>query len=552
MPESLLVKYRRDPYLSLKLTGVLAGSLICGVGAAALPEKPRSELTGFDKALKSLAAVGTIIGGGGAIAATIRDESQNLEQKCAQAVQDHLTIERFRSEGSFYRNYDIARKMGISTPEEWHTAYVEVEKEISQQQLPVSAVDKVKLPRQESEARSLAEKLTNPGFLELDRQGLIDKKPPQAFYTSDRYAEVRSLANEGTILIVGGQGSGKTEKLGWLMATHCRKGHWVWFINPFAPAAHYKGLYVLGRGRNFLEVAEGLRAFTKEAQRRIELRGLDENYDPFNELHIHLAIDELSDYEAEVAKYDDGIMQEFWAVCTQFLRQANMSVSLVSHGDTQAMMGGGQQGKSKAIKRNIVRLYCQWKVDLSVRGGRRCAGWAQKVTMKANGQEAVTRINIPEWMVAPSDYNYEGVALKVEITSEPNSQIERNEGSREVLIPDINIEPIEPSNQRVEPAVTQSGQGVQNIGDLLEPVREPQENALEPAFSAHSLDLEPEPETEVLVTPLEKSQFAKLKAKGMNKAQVIDFIWDCKKGKSRRYEEASLKYEQLVVDWEGS
>ena len=220
-------------------------------------------------------------------------------------------------------------------------------------------------------------------------------------YTSkDRYAEVRSLVEEGALLIIGGKGSGKTEKLCWVMAFHCHQGHWVWFIDPFAPASRYKGLRVFGRGLNYQEAASGLREFVEEANKRIRLRGTDPNYDPFNQLHIHLAIDEMSNYGDRIAQHDETVMQEFWEICTQFLRQANMSVSMVSHGDTQAMMGGekSQRGKSKAIKRDLVRLYCQWMVDPTVKGKRRCAGWAEKVTVEAGDREIFTKIDIPDWM----------------------------------------------------------------------------------------------------------------------------------------------------------
>lgn len=240
-------------------------------------------------------------------------------------------------------------------------------------------------------------------------------------YTSkDRYASVRSLVEEGALLIIGGKGSGKTEKLCWVMASHCHQGHWVWFIDPFAPASRYRGLRVFGRGLNYKEAASGLREFVEEANKRIRLRGTDPNYDPFNQLHIHLAIDEMSNYGDRIAQHDETVMQEFWEICTQFLRQANMSVSMVSHGDTQAMMGGekSQRGKSKAIKRDLVRLYCQWKVDPTVKGKRRCAGWAEKVTVEAGDREIFTKIDIPDWMVAPAGYNYEAIALQVKIASE--------------------------------------------------------------------------------------------------------------------------------------
>ena len=275
-------------------------------------------------------------------------------------------------------------------------------------------------------------------------------------YTSkDRYAEVRSLVEEGALLIIGGKGSGKTEKLCWVMASHCHQGHWVWFIDPFAPASRYRGLRVFGRGLNYKEAALGLREFVEVANKRIRLRGTDPNYDPFNQLHIHLAIDEMSNYGDRIAQHDETVMQEFWEICTQFLRQANMSVSMVSHGDTQAMMGGekSQRGKSKAIKRDLVRLYCQWKVDPTVKGKRRCAGWAEKVTVEAGDREIFTKIDIPDWMVAPAGYNYEAIALNVKIAESDCS--EQTSSTQQENI-EAGVQPLpKPELKIVEPTVKQ-------------------------------------------------------------------------------------------------
>ena len=232
---------------------------------------------------------------------------------------------------------------------------------------------------------------------------------------SDRYAAIKGLVNDGCVQFIGGKGSGKTEKLGWLIEQHCRKGHYVWVVDPFVAASDYKGLRVFGREWNFQEVARGIREFIDEAISRIKKRGKDENYDAFKQLHIHLAIDEMSNYGDRLEKIDPELMRDFWEICTQFLRQVNMSVSMVSHGATQAMQGGekAQRGRSAAVKRDAVRILCQAVTDVSVNGNRRCAGWAWKET--SEGKE---RIEIPKWMVAPKKRNYEGIAPRIEIVSE--------------------------------------------------------------------------------------------------------------------------------------
>ena len=149
-----------------------------------------------------------------------------------------------------------------------------------------------------------------------------------------QYFEVRSLVEEGALLIIGAPGSGKTEKLCWIMASHCHQGHWVWLINPFTPTWRYKGLRVFGRDLNYQEAASGLREFVEEANKRIHSRDTDPNYNPFNELHIHLAIDEISNYSNRISQHDETVMQDFWKICTQSLKEVNISVSVVSHRDS--------------------------------------------------------------------------------------------------------------------------------------------------------------------------------------------------------------------------
>ncbi len=76
---------------------------------------------------------------------------------------------------------------------------------------------------------------------------------------------------------------------------------------------------------------------------------------------MNLALDEMSNYSSEIDAIDSTVMPKFWEAVVQFLRQANMSVSFASHGDTQAMLGGAKAlaGKSETIKDAIVWLYAQ-------------------------------------------------------------------------------------------------------------------------------------------------------------------------------------------------
>jgi hypothetical protein len=229
--------------------------------------------------------------------------------------------------------------------------------------------------------------------------------------SEDKYAEVKSLVYENTVGIVGKEkGSGKTSKLGYLIAEHIKLGHLVWMVNPFAKGQHWKGIKVFGRGYNFVEATNAIREFTRIAFWRIAEAGDEtKDYEPFEDYHLNLALDEMSNYSSEIDAIDPTVMPKFWEAVVQFLRQANMSVSFASHGDTQAMLGGAKAlaGKSETIKDAIVWLYAQAVTDTNVEGNKRCAGWAYLIRPDG-GERQKVRISIPKWMQGPPATRLDG------------------------------------------------------------------------------------------------------------------------------------------------
>jgi hypothetical protein len=237
----------------------------------------------------------------------------------------------------------------------------------------------------------------------------------------DKYQQLRDLVYENSIGIVGFEkGSGKTSKLAYLAAEHIKLGHKVEIVNPLAIGKHWKGLKVWGRGGNFVDAANGIRRFTKIMKARLHKRGdpsLD--YDPFDEEHLFLAIDELSNYGEKIDEVDETVMPGFWEVSTQYLRQANGSFAFASHGKTQTMLGGAKAlaGKSETIQKGIVWLFAQAQTDNSVRGGKRCAGWAylQKPSNDetSDGRLKKEKIFIPEWAQAPNpEFDFRSLVQK--------------------------------------------------------------------------------------------------------------------------------------------
>ncbi|BAY86106.1 hypothetical protein NIES267_56120 [Calothrix parasitica NIES-267] len=239
---------------------------------------------------------------------------------------------------------------------------------------------------------------------------IVGEFKPQSS-SSDKYELVKSLVYENTVGIVGKEkGSGKTSKLGYLIAEHIKLGHLVWMVNPFAKGQQWKGIKVFGRGYKFAEATNAIREFTRIAFWRIAEAGDEtKEYEPFDDYHLHLSLDEMSNYSSEIDAIDSTVMPKFWEAVVQFLRQANMSVSFASHGDTQAMLGGAKAlaGKSQTIKDAIVWLYAQAITDTNIEGNKRCAGWAYLIRPDG-GERGKTRIEIPSWMQGPPATRIDG------------------------------------------------------------------------------------------------------------------------------------------------
>lgn len=277
--------------------------------------------------------------------------------------------------------------------------------------------EEVEVPLQEQKKQANTTEIPNfymnngrfESWEEKDSNIVSEFKPHNG--SQDKYAEVSSLVYENTVGIVGKEkGSGKTSKLGYLIAEHIKLGHLVWMVNPFAKGQHWKGIKVFGRGYNFVEATSAIREFTRIAFWRIAEAGDEmKDYEPFDDYHLHLSLDEMSNYSSEVDTIDVSVMPKFWEAVVQFLRQANMSVSFASHGDTQAMLGGAKAlaGKSETIKDAIVWLYAQAVTDKNVEGNKRCAGWAYLIRPDG-GERQKLRVEIPRWMQGPPATRLDG------------------------------------------------------------------------------------------------------------------------------------------------
>lgn len=215
------------------------------------------------------------------------------------------------------------------------------------------------------------------------------------------------LALEPLVLIYGPLGSGKTSKGGWLISEHLKLGHQVQVVNPVMEFHSYKGLKTWGKGLDYDSANQGIAIFTIEVCERLRKRGQGD-YDPFSSPHLCLVCDEVTNWES---KMDAEIMGGFLEVCTQFLRQANASVIITSHGDTLTCTGGKKAGNGKAdvLKRQFLRVECQAKYDPNIPGGKTCAGWAI-LRWQQNGSECSEKFDTQGMLPPNPDYDYSSFA----------------------------------------------------------------------------------------------------------------------------------------------
>lgn len=168
---------------------------------------------------------------------------------------------------------------------------------------------------------------------------------------------VHELLDQGCVWMIGRKGSGKTSKAEWFVEEYINQGCEVWIIDPHAKAGQWENLKVFGKGMNYRDVENGLKAYVEEITRRYQVRAVDESYDPLeSEKRIVLVCEEMSKWGNTVAEIT---MRDFMGCVLADLRKANAGCLFISHGETLAMFGGTKalSGFREAINSDIAKLY---------------------------------------------------------------------------------------------------------------------------------------------------------------------------------------------------
>lgn len=141
------------------------------------------------------------------------------------------------------------------------------------------------------------------------------------------------------VWVKGAKGSGKTSKVTHLEKLRHDFGHKVWRIDPMPSANDIhrrRGIALYGANDNWAEIEFAVQSFNQLAEQRLLRRGKDPNYSPEDDQHVNLSMDEGS----VLCNINPEVLSEFWLhTVVRRIRQANMSVTIGTHGETKRFLG---------------------------------------------------------------------------------------------------------------------------------------------------------------------------------------------------------------------
>lgn len=167
--------------------------------------------------------------------------------------------------------------------------------------------------------------------------GYVDRPESIEYQSTDNPFD--NLLSSQLVIFVGSQGSGKSTRLAKLIELHISRGDFVLLLNPFSKASQWQGLAVAGRDANdpFQDVETALIWFSQIIEGRSRRQRIDETYDPLNEVHVSIILEEMTDWASNIS---EKTLRTFWEKSLRTLRQLNLSVYIATHAITLSGLGG--------------------------------------------------------------------------------------------------------------------------------------------------------------------------------------------------------------------
>ena len=483
------LSFKTDPYLPLKLGGILGTALVATMTSAGMPEhKSLTELSELEKTLKTIGAGAGLLGAIGVARACVKDKDQALVTDCAKEISDQMTVSLADAVSAYYQTYKKAWRMGLEVPDRWLELYglvgqyheslpalmasdlpvVELVAEAinrTPERLPaLSESEQSALPLQKSEAKIVAEKLTDPEYLALANMEFLDR------IEESNYSWIDELVTYPTVLVFGAPGSGKTSFALHLIHQRLKLGHTVIALDPHNKIGKWGNCKVIGGGRNHRAIAQFISQVESEIinPRYQDYEQGQEDFPP-----ITIVTEELTNWAINVEGSEKLI--EF----IPDYRKINVNLLMVAHSNTLGALGG-KAGFKKVLESSMMQLELLAKPSKDPK---------KRVEPAMLG-----------WLWGPQL---------------PKSQVE---------IPDLSAEMAE--------MLVQQG--------LLGLELEPEIASESPESSSQEAGGPSKSETEI--TEREAEMFRVLSEFGHTQTEIIKAIWQAKPGGSKDYKRALEKY----------
>lgn len=224
------------------------------------------------------------------------------------------------------------------------------------------------------------------------------------------YQWIADMRNTGTLLVCGGQGSGKTSKLQYLQRYHKEQNAVIWVFDPHAAYGQYPGFenasnyldansdpmtknLLFGAGMRFEEINKGMEIFVESIKERYKKRADIPNYDAFQDTRIILVCEEMQNWSKNVAP---KLLVDFVDFVLTSTRKANFGVVISAQSEkVSQFLGKACKGNADLVETSMAKALGSAIADPSIPGGYRPGA---KARWKAAGTESWEEVTVPNWL----------------------------------------------------------------------------------------------------------------------------------------------------------
>lgn len=169
------------------------------------------------------------------------------------------------------------------------------------------------------------------------------------------YAWINSFKPYGSIMVIGGKGSGKSTFVKWLAEQRQQQGDRVLVLDPHAAYGDWDGLEVVGRGKDYAALTEGMTKVSDDIDQRYAAIASEPNpsLPP-----VTLVLEEMTGWAEHC---DKAALNRFDTALVADARKAKYRFIKISHNDTLSTTGG--RGGTKKTQESNARLYLNCKPD---------------------------------------------------------------------------------------------------------------------------------------------------------------------------------------------